>query len=178
MSKLSVVLVGHGVPASDCPAELIGELMGLQWGAGGGHHGGAAGSGRIAERIAQLDAKIRDWPRHAGNDPYKEGLERLAATLRPMLSCDLFVIAYNEFCRPSVPEVLEQVIGQGAARILVISSMVTPGGVHSERDIPHAVDAVRKKHPAVSIEYLWPFDLKEVADLFAGRIQQASDAKV
>jgi len=177
MSKLGVVLVGHGVPANDCPAELIGELMGLQWGAGG-HHGGAAGSGRIAERIAQLDAKIRDWPRHAGNDPYKEGLERVAAALKPMLPSHLLVIGYNEFCRPSVPQALEQVIAQGAARVLVISAMVTPGGLHSELDIPHSIDAVRKKHPAVSIEYLWPFDIKEVASLFAGQIQRVCDAKV
>ena len=172
---LAVVLVGHGVPASDCPPALIGELMGLQWGAGGGHdHGG--GSGKIAERIAQLDGKIRDWPRHAGNDPYKEGLERLAAVLRPMLPAGLFAIGYNEFCRPSVPEVLEQVIRQGATRVLVISSMVTPGGVHSEKDIPAAVERVRQAHPQVSIRYLWPFDLKQVASLFAAEIRRGCES--
>ena len=171
--KLGVVLIGHGVPASDCPPELIGELMGLQWGAGG-HHGGTGGSSRLAERIAQLDAQIRDWPRRPDNDPYKEGLERLAAVLRPMLPSGLFLIGYNEFCRPSVGEALEQVIRQGASRVLVISSMVTPGGVHSEQDIPHAIEQVRKNHPAISMEYLWPFDLKEVAALFASHIRRAS----
>ncbi len=141
--------------------------MGLQWQAEGHSHGGGAAEGRIAE----LDAKIRNWPRHAENDPYKVGLEQLAAELKALLPNQLSAVGYNEFCRPSIPEAVEQVIRQGAQRVLVVPSMLTPGGVHSEVDIPKALEALRRKYPEVSIEYLWPFDVKEVAGLLASQVK-------
>ena len=64
-------------------------------------------------------------------------------------------------------------IRQGASRVLVIPSMLTPGGLHSEKDIPRSIQQVQALHPAVSIEYLWPFDLTEIASLLARHIQRA-----
>ena len=166
--KTAVVLIGHGAPATDCPPQLIGELMALEWRGSqptDGHH-------PLQGRATELDAKIRDWPRHEGNDPYKTGLERLAATLRPLLPTELFAIGYNEFCRPTIAEAIDGVIRQGAARVVVLPTMLTPGGVHSERDIPRALDDVRRSHPGVAIEYLWPFDLASVAELLASHVQR------
>lgn len=168
--KIAVVLIGHGVPATDCPPHLVGELMSLQWRGEG--HGAPAHSGRAAE----LDATIRHWPRRDGNDPYKAGLERLAAALKPLVPAELFAIGYNEFCWPSTDEAIEQVIRQGATRIFVIPSMVTPGGVHSESDIPRTLETARRKHPGVAMDYVWPFDLTEVAKLLAAHIQQAVES--
>ena len=167
-SKTAVVLIGHGAPATDCPPHLIGELMALEW------HGSQPSDGhhRSQGRAAALDAKIREWPRHDGNDPYKAGLERLAAALRPLLPTKLFAIGYNEFCRPTIAEAIDEVICQGAARVVVLPTMLTPGGVHSERDIPRALDDVRRAHPDVAIEYLWPFDLASVAELLASHVQR------
>ena len=162
--EIGVVLAGHGAPATDCPPRLVGELMGLEW-SGNGH----------GERISQLDSEIRNWPRQAGNDPYKEGLEKLAAVLRPLLPEGMFAIGYNEFCSPSVPEAIEELIRQGAARVLVVPSMMTPGGLHSEVDIPRSIRQMQERHPAVSIEYLWPFDLKQVAALLASQVKKALD---
>ena len=172
--RIAVVLIGHGAPATDCPLELVGELMGLEW------RGNSLPSDQarlLHERSRQLDAKIRDWPRHDGNDPYKVGLERLAEALRPLLPTRLFAIGYNEFCRPSIPEAVEQIIRQGATQVFVIPSMLTPGGIHSEIDIPRALEEVRKLHPAVSIEYVWPFDLKKVAGLLALHLTDAMERK-
>ena len=163
----AVVLIGHGAPATDCPPQMVGELMSLEW-RGGSPRGPTNG---LEKRAAELDARIRDWPRHSGNDPYKAGLEKLASGLKPLLPTSLFAIGYNEFCRPSIPEAVEGVIRQGATRVLVIPSMLTPGGLHSEVDIPKALDALKARHPAVSIEYLWPFDLNQVARLLASHIQ-------
>ncbi len=168
--SLGVVLIGHGAPATDCPPELIGELMGLEWRKNS--HG--PGPHHLEGRAAELDAKIRDWPRHAGNDPYKRGLEQLAEALRPLLPASLFAIGYNEFCRPSIAEAIAQVIQQGARRVLVIPTMLTPGGVHSEVDIPRALEEVRAAHPGVTIEYLWPFDLQQVAALLAAQVNHAA----
>ena len=169
--QLGVVLIGHGAPATDCPPRLVGELMSLEWRDHNGGHSHAHGS---HSRAAELDAEIRNWPRHAGNDPYKAGLERVAQALRPLLPTPLLAVGYNEFCRPSIAEAVAQVINEGAARVLVLPTMLTPGGVHSERDIPRVLDAVRAAHPAVPIEYLWPFDLHAIATLLAEHVQQAA----
>lgn len=191
--RLAVVLIGHGAPATDCPPELIGQLMALEWGGARAPHDAGAGNGppasggtppadggpgsppadgghRLEGRAAELDAKIRDWPRRSDNDPYKAGLEQLMAALQPLLPTDLVAIGYNEFCRPTIAEAVAQVIQRGATRILVIPSMLTPGGVHAERDIPLALQAARHAHPGVTIDYGWPFDLPQVAALFAGHI--------
>lgn len=147
--------------------------MGLEWRQNNGGHGAS----HLAGRAAELDAKIRDWPRRAENDPYKVGLEQLASTLRPLLTTDLFFIAYNEFCRPSIPDAIDQAVQQGAQRILAVPSMLTPGGIHSEIDIPHALAEARTRHPGVTIDYVWPFDLRQVAALLASHINQAGSTK-
>ena len=174
--SLGVVLIGHGAPATDCPPQFVGELMSLEWRRGG--PGGGHGAAHLEGRAAELDATIRDWPRRPDNDPYKTGLERLAQRLRPLLPTRRFAVGYNEFCRPSIPEAIEQVIREGATRILVIPTMLTPGGVHSEVDIPRTLEAVRRAHPTASIQYLWPFDLQEVATLLAAHVQRAAQHPV
>lgn len=170
--RVGVVLVGHGQPASDCPPQLIGELMMLEWRANGAHgHGAASDPAAVERRVAELDATIRNWPRTAENDPYRVGFERLAEILQPMLGTDLFAIGYNEFCRPSTTEAVESLVGRGARRVLVISVMMTPGGVHSERDIPRELEALRQRYPGVTIEYAWPFDLEHVARLLTEHLR-------
>ena len=173
-AQLAVVLIGHGAPATDCPPQLIGELMGLEWRQAQASDGSHAH--QLEGRAAELDAKIRDWPRQGGNDPYKAGLERLAEALRPLLPTGRLFIGYNEFCRPSTDEVIGQAIREGAARILVIPSMLTPGGVHSEKDIPRSLERLRRQYPQVSIEYVWPFDLQRVATLLATHVKRALTA--
>ena len=167
--RIAVVLIGHGAPATDCPPQLVGELMSLEWRANSTGHP----PHQLQERAAELDTTIRDWPRHAANDPYKAGLERLANALRPLLPTGMLAIGYNEFCRPSIAEAIEEVMRQGATTVIVLPSMLTPVGIHSEVDIPHALEAVREAHPDVTIEYLWPFDLQEVAALLASHVRRA-----
>ncbi len=169
--KIGVVLIGHGAPATDCPPEFVGELMRLEWRKNGHDHAA------VAAKAAELDAKIRDWPRHAGNDPYKIGLEKVASALRPLLPTELFIIGYNEFCRPSIPEAIQTLIQQGARRIVAIPSMLTPGGLHSEIDVPRELEKIRSSHPDVSVEYVWPFDLKAVAQLLASHVDHVVQGK-
>ena len=167
--RLAVVLIGHGAPATDCPPRLVGELMSLEW----RHPQAAEGHQHLEGRAAELDAQIRRWPRHAGNDPYKAGLEQLGEALRRLLPTDLFAIGYNEFCHPSIAEALEEMIRSGATRLLVLPTMLTPGGVHSEKDIPRELAIVQRAHPGVTIDYLWPFDLHQVATLLAAHVARA-----
>ena len=142
--------------------------MSLEW-----RHNHTQDASRLQRRADELDAQIRDWPRHAGNDPYQTGLEQVAEALRPLLPATLVAVGYNEFCRPSMPEAIDHVIRQGATRVAVIPSMLTPGGVHAERDIPQALAAIRRAHPTITIQYVWPFDVRQVAGLLAQHVHHA-----
>jgi len=160
-----VVLVGHGGIAKDCPAELVSKFKRLE------AQRRAAGTSPSAEE-RELDATIRQWPRTAATDPYRAGLEAVGAALRPLLDGALFALAYNEFCAPSVEESIEGRIRQGATRITVATTMFTPGGAHSEIEIPEILHGVRARHPEVSIQYAWPFDTSTIAQILNEQVRR------
>ena len=153
-----VVLVGHGGIAKDCPAELVSKLKRLE------AQRRAAGTIPSTEE-QELDATIRRWPRTAATDPYRAGLEAVGAALRPLLNGALFALAYNEFCTPSVAEAIEDLIRQGATHITVVTTMFTPGGAHSEIEIPEILHGLRARHPEIAIQYAWPFDASTIAQI-------------
>ena len=160
-----VVLVGHGGIAKDCPAELVSKFKRLE------AQRRAAGVPPSAEE-QELDSAIRQWPRTAATDPYRAGLEAVGAALRPLLNGALFALAYNEFCAPSVEESIEYLIRQGATHITVATTMFTPGGAHSEIEIPEILHGVRARHPGVSIQYAWPFDLPTIAQILNEQVRR------
>ena len=160
-----VVLVGHGGIAKDCPAELVSKFKRLE------AQRRAAGTPPSAEE-RELDTTIRQWPRTAATDPYRAGLEAVGAALRPLLDGALFALAYNEFCAPSVEESIEDLIRQGATRITVATTMFTPGGAHSEIEIPEILHGVRARHPEVSIQYAWPFDTSMIAQILNEQVRR------
>ncbi len=162
-----VILVGHGGIPKDCPQELVTRLKRLEG------QRRSAGTPPSQEEI-DLDRKIRRWPRTPATDPYQSGLETVAARLRPHLDGALFAVAYNEFCAPSLEESVEELIGKGAAEITVTTTMVTPGGSHSELEIPEILTQLRRRHPSVALRYAWPFDLDRVAELIAEQVQRFS----
>ena len=55
-------------------------------------------------------------------------------------------------------------------RIDVVPSMLTPGGVHAEVEIPETIAAMSRALPHLSIRYAWPFDLERVSALLAERL--------
>jgi sirohydrochlorin cobaltochelatase len=162
-SKRGVVLVGHGGIPKDYPRELLTRQKTLE------AKRRAAGEEPTQEELA-LDSKIRRWPRTPQTDPYQAGLEALAEHLKAAMNGDLFAIAYNEFCAPTVEEAVEALIAAGAREIRVVPSMFTPGGSHSELEIPETLASLRAKHPDVELRYAWPFDLRQVAMMLASQV--------
>jgi len=160
-----VVLVGHGGIPKDYPRELVAKLRGLE-------AKRRAGGGPPTPEEVELDTKLRRWPRTPQTDPYQAGLEALADRLKASLNGDLFAIAYNEFCAPTVEEAVDTLIGGGATAITIVPSMLTPGGSHSEIEIPETLARLRAKYPDVELRYAWPFDLGQVAAMLAGQIRQ------
>lgn len=165
--KRGVVLVGHGGVPKDCPQELVTRLKRLE------------AQRRIAKQPpsqeeVELSNKIRTWPRTAETDPYRSGLEAVADALRPHLDGALFAIAFNEFCAPTLEEAVKDLIEKGATKIVVTTTMITPGGSHSEIEIPDILAILRPRYPAVEIRYAWPFELQDVAATLAGQIRRFS----
>ena len=85
-------------------------------------------------------------------------------------------MAYNEFCAPTLEESVELLIKQGATHITVTTTMFTPGGSHSEVEIPEILDQLRPQYPEVDLRYAWPFDLDSVANTLAEQVRRFSEA--
>ncbi len=164
-TRHGVVLVGHGGVPRDLPRDLLTGLKSLE------AKRRATGSEKTDEEI-ELETRIRRWPRTPATDPYKAGLEALAAHLKPALNGAAFVIAYNEFCAPTVEEAVEGMIASGVTIITVVPTMLTPGGSHSEIEIPEDMERLRVKHPTIDLRYAWPFDLTQVAAMLAVQLRR------
>jgi sirohydrochlorin cobaltochelatase len=163
-SKTGVILVGHGGIPKDCPRHLVTQLKRLE--------GDRRSSGRppSPEEI-DLDRTIRHWPRSTETDPYQAGLQTVASALQRLLDGVLCGIAYNEYCTPTLEEAVGDLIRQGATDITVITTMFTPGGSHSEVEIPEILNDLRPRHPGVELRYAWPFDLNLVAQTLAEQLR-------
>jgi sirohydrochlorin cobaltochelatase len=162
----AVILVGHGGIPTDYPYDLVMKLKRLE-----SQRRSTGGLPTQEER--ELDDRIRRWPRAESNDPYKAGLEALAAHLKPLLNSDKFAIAYNEYCAPTLDEAAEMLVAEGVREIVVLSSMLTPGGSHAEIEIPRRIEELRGRFPGVAFRYAWPFDLKLVAAMLAAQAKRS-----
>jgi sirohydrochlorin cobaltochelatase len=98
----------------------------------------------------------------------------VASQLRSQLDGNLFAVAYNEFCAPTLEESVEDLIKKGATHITVTTTMFTPGGSHSEVEIPEILDQLRPQYPGVELRYAWPFDLQLVASTLAEQVKRFS----
>ncbi|MEY4528810.1 MAG: hypothetical protein RL768_2529 [Nitrospirota bacterium] len=165
--KLGVILVGHGGIPKGCPQELVTRLKRLEG------QRRAANQPMSAEEL-DLDTKVRQWPRTPETDPYQAGLEAVAAQLRVNLGDVLFAVAYNEFCAPTLEESVDELIKKGATHITVVTTMFTPGGSHSEVEIPEILDHLRPQYPGVELRYAWPFDLQLVASTLGEQVKRFS----
>ena len=164
-AKTAVILVGHGGVPTDCPRVLVTRLKTLE------AQRLASGRAPSAEEL-DLDRRTRYWPRTPQTDPYRHGLEALAAELRSLLRGASLAIAYNEFCTPTLEEAAEELIAAGATSITVVPSMLTPGGVHSEVEIPETLDRLRQRYLGIAFQYAWPVDLTLVARLLADQLRR------
>ena len=162
-NKLGLILIGHGGLPSDIPKEVVEDFMKV-------HKHRVRTGAPISLKEKELDKVIRFWTRSPATDPYKYGLEKLAAKLAPRLEDYTLVTAYNEFCYPSIEQAADVLAEKGIKEVILITTMITPGGSHSEREIPEEVEALRLKYPKINYEYAWPYDLGIFSNLLADHI--------
>lgn len=163
-----IVLAMHGVPPRDFPPAELTELMALS--ARLGHGSPAAAQSDVARRHAELDRRIRSWPRSEVNDPFFVGSQALASRLRRETRWPV-VVGFNEFCAPGLDEALDAAV-EAATRVLVVTPMMTAGGEHAEIEIPAAIERARMRHPGAGFTYAWPFEPSRVVALLAEQVRR------
>ncbi len=168
MKKAVVVLAMHGAPPGDFPRPEFAEFMSLHGRVGHGH-------GTLNEslklRYAELEKKMRAWPRNAQNDPFFAGSEGLAERLSLETGLEV-ILGFNEFCGPSLDEALDRAAAADAEAIVVVTPMMTRGGEHSEADIPAAIERAKARHPGKKIVYAWPFSAGDVACFLSSHLKK------
>jgi sirohydrochlorin cobaltochelatase len=167
--KKVIILAMHGAPPRDFPEQEMREFFGLHARL---EHASEPELAAMEGRYAELDAKMRAWPRTAENDRFWAASHELADRLGQAASAEV-IVGFNEFCGPDLDEALERAVARDADQIVVVTPMMTRGGQHAEVDIPAAVRRAQTRHPSVSISYVWPFDSAEVAEFLAGQINLA-----
>jgi sirohydrochlorin cobaltochelatase len=155
----ALVLVGHGGVPRNMPRQWVREMKQFSRRAQDGDAG-------AAEAARTIDERIRTFPRSDETDPYGAGIRRLAERVQARLDGWQVVVAFNEFCAPTIEDAIGQIVDGGTLEVRVMTTMITPGGTHSESDIPQALVRARAAHPAASIEFVWPLDLDHVANMF------------
>jgi sirohydrochlorin ferrochelatase len=161
MARVGVVLVGHGQLPSDIPKELRSEYLKLKF---------KENRTRLEEeRFEELENVVLNWARNEVNDPYAHSLQTLASELSMIGGYEKVVVAFNEFRRPTVEEALVEVCNSDVDVVVVVTTMTTKGGEHSEKDIPELLENMRKKC-LKQIVYAWPFDVRAVARLLVETI--------
>jgi sirohydrochlorin cobaltochelatase len=159
----AVLLVGHGGWPSDCPEELAGKLKRLE-------------NKRRRENLLpsaeelDLDSIVRAWPRTPETDPYKYGLELLASRLAERLNNYSMGLAYNEFCDPTIAKAAGRLVQEGAQSIIIVPTMFTPGGSHSEKEIPEEMELLQRQYRDVNFIYAWPFDMDRAAGMLEDHV--------
>jgi len=164
-SKKAVILVGHGGLPSDIPSEVVEKFMRV-------HKGRIKSGSPITQQEIELDTTIRKWERTPENDPYKTGLESLASHMEPMLEGYILKTAYNEFCYPGIEDAVDELSKENVTKIVLVTTMITRGGSHSENEIPEELSDIRIKYPSIDIQYAWPYDMDVFASFLATHIKE------
>lgn len=163
----TIVLVMHGAPPRDFPRQDTAEFFSL-----GSRLRQAGGPERAAmeRRHAELDAKMRSWPRTPENDPFYTASVEMAHQLEKANGAPV-IVAFGEFCAPTTRDALDEAATR-ASEVVVITPMMTRGGEHSEAEIPAEVRRASERHPDVKFSYVWPFASSEVAAFLSSQIDQ------
>lgn len=166
--KTVIVLAMHGVPPKDFPPEKMREFFELH---GRLEMSPGSPSPVLKRRYDELRDEVKRWPRTHLNDPYHAASYELAGALRNECRMPV-IVGFNEFCTPDIDEALSQAVAERAGKIIVMTTMMTRGGEHSERDIAEAVSRARQKFPGVEMIYAWPFETAGIARFLAEHIKR------
>ena len=108
---------------------------------------------------------------HGARDPeWAEPMRRVRAAIHarsPELRVEL---AFLEFMAPELEPCAETLIGEGYERLIVVPMFIARGG-HLKRDLPLLLDALRGRHPRISVELAEPVgEAEAIVQAMAGHV--------
>jgi sirohydrochlorin cobaltochelatase len=176
---VQILIVAHGMPPTDFPPEKMSTFFRLHELAHDCHEidkrVSTAVSGKECDSIQKsylaLDAEMRNWPRTPENDPFKSDCDAIAGSLHDLVDIPV-VVAYNEFCAPAIEGAIAAMAASGARRIIVMTTMLTQGGDHSEIDIPESLNRARREYPGIELVYAWPYSPDQIADMLLSQFNR------
>jgi sirohydrochlorin cobaltochelatase len=57
-------------------------------------------------------------------------------------------------------------------KIIIVTTMITRGGSHSETEIPEELSELSVKYPGIDIQYAWPYDMDVFASFLTTHIKE------
>ena len=88
---------------------------------------------------------------HGARDPdWRQPFEAIKARIEQRLPGARVALAFLEFMAPPLDAAVDALVDEGAQRIVVIPVFMAQGG-HVKRDVPLILDALRARHPGVTI---------------------------
>jgi len=102
-----------------------------------------------------------------------QGISELAGEVARRLGAGLVLPAFLDCTEPSLATAVEQAVGRGAGRIVVMPYFLTMG-LHLRRDLPQLVAEQRDRFPAVEILVSEPLEGHAgMVDVVAARVRDA-----
>jgi precorrin-8X/cobalt-precorrin-8 methylmutase len=102
-----------------------------------------------------------------------EGLFKIVDILRSMEKWDMVEAGFLQLAKPGLTEVVEDLIGRGAKRVVVMPLLLFSGN-HVLKDIPEEIEQERMKFPDVEFCYAKNIGPDErIAQIVNDRIEDA-----
>jgi len=102
-----------------------------------------------------------------------EGLFRIVEMLRAMGKWDMVEAGFLQLAKPGLTEVVEDLTGRGAERVVVMPLLLFSGN-HVLKDIPEEIDNEREKYPEVEFCYAKNIGADErIAMIVADRVEES-----
>jgi sirohydrochlorin cobaltochelatase len=100
---------------------------------------------------------------HGARDPeWARPIERLAALIGERLPGVRVRCAYLELMQPDLATAVGVLVAEGARRIRIVPAFLAAGG-HVKRDLPQAVERLRRAHDGVALELRPPIGESDAA---------------
>ena len=104
--------------------------------------------------MRQLPSELLILFAHGSRDPrWRATFEELAAAAAVEAGTDLVRLAYLELSEPTLEDVVERAVDDGAVRLRVLPLFLA-AGKHLSEDVAKRVDEARATHPGLDIELL------------------------
>lgn len=104
--------------------------------------------------MRQLPSELFILFAHGSRDPrWRATFEELAAAAAAEAGTDLVRLAYLELSEPTLEDVVERAVDDGAVRVRVLPLFLA-AGKHLSEDVAKRVDEARAAHPGLDIELL------------------------